>query len=50
MLLDNRVSVGAKNNKRHEIVRMSNQVMIEKYHVSLEELYDKYLNQKNLNK
>ena len=49
-LLDNRISVVAKNNKLHEIFRMSNQVMIEKYHVSLEELYDKYLNQKNLNK
>lgn len=49
-LLDNRVSVVAKNNKLHEIFRMSNQEMIEKYHVSLEELYDKYLNQKNLNK
>ena len=49
-LLDNRISVVAKNNKLHEIFRMSNQMMIEKYHVSLEELYDKYLNQKNLNK
>ena len=49
-LLDNRVSVVAKNNKLHEIFGMSNQEMIEKYHVSLEELYDKYLNQKNLNK
>ena len=49
-LLDNMVSVVAKNNKLHEIFRMSNQEMIEKYHVSLEELYDKYLNQKNLNK
>ena len=49
-LLDDRVSVVAKNNKLHEIFRMSNQEMIEKYHVSLEELYDKYLNQKNLNK
>ena len=49
-LLDNRVSVVAKNNKLHEIFRMSNQVMIEKYHVSLEELYDKYLKQENLNK
>ena len=49
-LLDNKISVVAKNNKLHEIFRMSNQVMIEKYHVSLEELYDKYLNQKNLNK
>ena len=49
-LLDNRISVVAKNNKLHEIFRMSNQVMIEKYHVSLEELYDKYLKQENLNK
>ena len=49
-LLDNMVSVVAKNNILHEIFRMSNQMMIEKYHVSLEELYDKYLNQKNLNK
>ena len=49
-LLDNMVSVIAKNNKLHEIFRMSNQVMIEKYHVSLEELYDKYLKQENLNK
>ena len=49
-LLDNKISVVAKNNKLHEIFRMSNQEMIEKYHVSLEELYDKYLNQKNLNK
>ena len=49
-LLDNMVSVVAKNNKLHEIFRMSNQVMIEKYHVSLEELYDKYLKQENLNK
>ena len=37
-LLDNRISVVAKNNKLHEIFRMSNQVMIEKYHVSLDEL------------
>ena len=49
-LLDNRISVVDRNNKLHEIFKMSNQVMIEKYHVSLEELYDKYLNQKNLNK
>ena len=49
-LLDNRISVVDRNNKLHEIFRMSNQVMIEKYHVSLEELYDKYLKQENLNK
>ena len=49
-LLDNRISVVDRNNKLHEIFGMSNQEMIEKYHVSLEELYDKYLNQKNLNK
>ena len=49
-LLDNRISVVDRNNKLHEIFRMSNQVMVEKYHVSLEELYDKYLKQENLNK
>ena len=49
-LLDNRISVVDRNNKLHEIFRMSNQVMIEKYHFSLEELYDKYLKQENLNK
>ena len=49
-LLDNKANIVDRNNKLHEIFRMSNQEMIEKYHVSLEELYDKYLNQKNLNK
>ena len=49
-LLDNKANIVDRNNKLHEIFKMSNQVMIEKYHVSLEELYDKYLNQKNLNK
>ena len=49
-LLDNKANIVDRNNKLHEIFKMSNQEMIEKYHVSLEELYDKYLNQKNLNK
>ena len=49
-LLDNKANIVDGNNKLHEIFGMSNQEMIEKYHVSLEELYDKYLNQKNLNK
>ena len=49
-LLDNKVNIIDRNNKLQEIFRMSNQVMIEKYHVSLEELYDKYLKQENLNK
>ena len=49
-LLDNKANIVDRNNKLHEIFRINNSVMIEKYHVSLEELYDKYLNQKNLNK
>ena len=49
-LLDNKINIVDRNNKLYEIFRMSNQEMIEKYHVSFEELYDKYLKQENLNK